>query len=61
MAASDETIENICQAFAEIIDAKSPFTYRHSNGVADAAVAISRQLSMSAEDTTFHAPRRAAA
>jgi putative nucleotidyltransferase with HDIG domain len=53
MAASDETVENICQAFAEIVDAKSPFTYRHSNGVADAAVAIARQLSMCEEDTTF--------
>lgn len=58
MLADDQTIENICQAFAEIIDAKSPFTYRHSNGVADAAVAISRQLSLSEEHTTFM--RRAA-
>ncbi len=58
LPASDETIENICQAFAEIIDAKSPFTYRHSNGVADAAVAICGQLSLSEEDTTFM--RRAA-
>jgi putative nucleotidyltransferase with HDIG domain len=53
MAASDETIENICQAFAEIVDAKSPFTYRHSNGVADAAMAISDQLSLSPEESTF--------
>lgn len=53
LPASEETIENICQAFAEVIDAKSPFTYRHSNGVADAAVAISRQLGLAAEDTTF--------
>ncbi len=58
MVANDRTIENICQAFAEIIDAKSPFTYRHSNGVADAAVAISRQLCLSDADTTF--VRRAA-
>jgi putative nucleotidyltransferase with HDIG domain len=58
MVADEGTIENICQAFAEIIDAKSPFTYRHSNGVADAAVAISRRLSLSEEDTTFM--RRAA-
>ena len=58
MPANEETVENICQAFAEIIDAKSPFTYRHSNGVADAAVAISRQLSLSEQDVTFM--RRAA-
>jgi putative nucleotidyltransferase with HDIG domain len=53
MAASDQAIENICQAFAEIVDAKSPFTYRHSHGVADAAVAIAQQLSFNAADTTF--------
>ena len=53
MAADDQTIENICQAFAEIIDAKSPFTYRHSNGVADAVVAMSRHFSLSEPDTTF--------
>ncbi len=31
-------------AFAEMIDAKSPFTYRHSTGVADAAMDIARRL-----------------
>jgi putative nucleotidyltransferase with HDIG domain len=56
--ANEETIENICQAFAEIVDAKSPFTYRHSNGVAAAAVGISQQLGMSEKDITFM--RRAA-
>jgi len=58
MNANNETIENICQAFAEIIDAKTPFTYRHSNGVADATTAISLQLGLSEDDITFM--RRAA-
>ena len=58
LTAGDDTISNICDAFAEIIDAKSPFTYRHSNGVADAAVAICGQLAMSPEETKF--VRRAA-
>ncbi len=58
MLANEETIEKICEAFADIIDAKSPFTYRHSNGVADAATAICRQLDLSQEDITFM--RRAA-
>lgn len=53
LPATDETIENICQAFADIIDAKSPFTYRHSNGVADAAVGISRQFGLNEEDVVF--------
>ncbi len=51
--ATEEAIENICQAFADIIDAKSPFTYRHSNGVADAAVGMSRQLGLKDEDVVF--------
>jgi putative nucleotidyltransferase with HDIG domain len=51
--ASEESIENICLAFADVIDSKSPFTYRHSNGVASAAVAIGRQLGMNASDLTF--------
>lgn len=58
MSADEQAIENICQGFAEIIDAKSPFTYRHSNGVADAAVAISQQLSLEPRDVVF--VRRAA-
>ncbi len=58
LIANDQMIENICQAFAGIVDAKSPFTYRHSNGVAAAAVAISRRLSLSETEITFM--RRAA-
>jgi putative nucleotidyltransferase with HDIG domain len=50
LSADEETIDNICAAFAEIIDAKSPFTYRHSNGVADAAMDIGRWFGMSARD-----------
>ncbi|HTP67427.1 MAG TPA: HD domain-containing phosphohydrolase [Dongiaceae bacterium] len=42
LTADEQTIDNICVAFAEIIDAKTPFTYQHSNGVADAAVDIGR-------------------
>jgi putative nucleotidyltransferase with HDIG domain len=48
LLASDEaTLDNICLAFADVIDAKSPFTYRHSTGVAGAAVAIARTFAMS--------------
>ncbi|HEY4357799.1 MAG TPA: HD domain-containing phosphohydrolase [Acidobacteriaceae bacterium] len=39
-----EAFDDICLAFADVIDAKSPFTYRHSQGVADAAVKIAAQL-----------------
>jgi putative nucleotidyltransferase with HDIG domain len=58
MLANEETIERICEAFAEIIDAKSPFTYRHSNGVADATTGMCKQLGLGEQDVTFM--RRAA-
>jgi putative nucleotidyltransferase with HDIG domain len=51
MTANEDTVDNICEAFAEIIDAKSPFTYRHSNGVAEAAADIARSFGFSARDT----------
>lgn len=44
MTAGDATLDRICQAFAQIVDAKSPFTQNHSNGVANASVAIAQQL-----------------
>jgi HD-GYP domain-containing protein (c-di-GMP phosphodiesterase class II) len=44
LTATESTIDSICLAFAEIIDAKTPFTYQHSNGVADAAVLIAKGL-----------------
>jgi putative nucleotidyltransferase with HDIG domain len=43
-------MDDICLAFAEVVDAKSPFTYRHSNGVAEAAVAIGQTLGMGEDD-----------
>jgi putative nucleotidyltransferase with HDIG domain len=53
MVADDRMVENLCQAFSEIIDAKTPFTYRHSFGVAEAATSICQQFSLGPEDTTF--------
>lgn len=40
------SLETICRAFAMIVDAKSAFTYNHSNGVANVALAIARQLEL---------------
>ena len=40
-------IDTICEAFADVVDAKSPFTYRHSIGVADAAVLIAKEMGFS--------------
>jgi putative nucleotidyltransferase with HDIG domain len=50
---NESTLDNICLAFAEVIDAKSPFTYRHSNGVAGAAVAIAQTLSLGEAEVSF--------
>jgi len=33
--ADDDRLDQIAAAFAQVIDAKSPWTYRHSTGVAD--------------------------
>lgn len=46
VTANEDSVDKICMAFAEVIDAKSPFTYRHSNGVADAAVEIGQWFGM---------------
>jgi putative nucleotidyltransferase with HDIG domain len=50
LTADDKTIDNICFAFADIIDAKSPFTYQHSKGVAAAAIEIAGYFGMSDQD-----------
>ena len=50
LTADDRTIDSICFAFADIIDAKSPFTYQHSNGVAAAAMNIADYFGMNDDD-----------
>jgi putative nucleotidyltransferase with HDIG domain len=55
---TEESIDRICSAFAEVIDAKSPFTYRHSHGVAEAAVEIGLWFGMNVQ--TLKQLRRAA-
>ena len=39
-------IDRICEAFSDVVDAKSPFTYRHSIGVANAARGIATMLGL---------------
>jgi putative nucleotidyltransferase with HDIG domain len=51
-------IDTICEAFADVVDAKSPYTFRHSLGVTDAAVGIAQQLGLQSERIDF--VRRAA-
>lgn len=42
----DDGLDGIARAFADIVDAKSPSTYRHSANVADYARGMARQLGL---------------
>jgi putative nucleotidyltransferase with HDIG domain len=44
-----ERLDLVAEAFSQIIDAKSPFTYTHSEGVTEVAVAIAKQLDFEPE------------
>jgi putative nucleotidyltransferase with HDIG domain len=43
-------LDLVAEAFASVIDAKSPYTARHSEGVADIAVALARVLEVAPEE-----------
>lgn len=47
--ADDECLDRITEGFAQVIDAKSPWTFRHSTNVADISVGIGRVLELDAE------------
>ena len=42
-------LDRIAEAFAKVVDAKSPWTYKHSNRVADISVGVARKLGCSEE------------
>lgn len=44
-----EDVDTICEGFGDVVDAKSPFTYHHSQRVAEVAVALARALQLPAE------------
>jgi putative nucleotidyltransferase with HDIG domain len=47
LVANDDRLDRIAEAFALVIDAKSPWTFQHSRGVADVSVAVARTLGYS--------------
>ena len=51
LEATPGRVDLVARAFGEIIDAKSPFTYRHSEGVARAAVAMGERAGLGTEAT----------
>jgi len=48
----DQQLDNICEAFADVIDVKSPFTNEHSRSVARVAQAIVTHLGLPTETIT---------
>lgn len=49
LSADEQRLERIAEAFARVIDAKSPFTARHSERVAELAVGTAAQLGFDAD------------
>ena len=47
--ADEETLDRVAEAFAQVVDAKSPWTFRHSQGVADISIGMATHLGLDAE------------
>lgn len=58
LPATAQRIDDICEAFAQVIDAKSPYTFQHSSGVAAASAVIAEELHLESNVCTL--VRRAA-
>lgn len=56
--AGDDDLDRIAAAFAEVIDAKSPYTFNHSTGVAAYAATLGHELGMPQDE--IRSLRRAA-
>ena len=48
--ADEAALDRVCEAFADVIDAKSPFTARHSRGVAAYALLIGQTLGLERDE-----------
>jgi putative nucleotidyltransferase with HDIG domain len=58
LPATPERIDSLCRAFAQVIDAKSPYTFNHSVGVSEASVRIAEAMGLA--PATVKMIRRAA-
>ena len=58
LSADVERLDTVAEAFALVIDAKSPWTFRHSNGVAELAARLGERLGFATP--AVHDLRRAA-
>jgi HD-GYP domain-containing protein (c-di-GMP phosphodiesterase class II) len=50
--ADESKLDNVCEAFSDIIDIKSPYTHAHSRGVTKAAVHIAEKLGMQEKEVS---------
>jgi putative nucleotidyltransferase with HDIG domain len=50
LVADEERLDRVAEAFARVIDAKSPYTARHSEGVARFAVTIAERMEFAPSD-----------
>ena len=44
-----ERVDSICEAFGNVVDAKSPFTYSHSLGVTEVAIQLAEEIGLAPE------------
>lgn len=44
-----ERVDSICEAFGNVVDAKSPFTYSHSLGVTEIAIQLAQEMGLAPE------------
>jgi putative nucleotidyltransferase with HDIG domain len=51
IVADSDRLDRVAEAFALVVDAKSPWTFQHSRGVAATAVAIAEVMGYAAEQT----------
>ena len=49
LLADEDCLDRVAEAFAKVVDAKSPWTYQHSTRVAEIAVGIAREFNCSPE------------
>lgn len=49
LVVDDERLDRVAEAFASVVDAKSPYTARHSSGVADIAVRLATPLALESD------------
>ncbi|HMC11033.1 MAG TPA: HD domain-containing phosphohydrolase [Pirellulaceae bacterium] len=49
LLADEACLDRVAEAFAKVVDAKSPWTYQHSTGVAEITVGVARQFGCSTE------------